>query len=144
MDIKKYIDAINNDIKVTMARIEACKDEEDAFVKYLNECASKINRFLEASGSELRYNPETDSDFHEFISNKFELGSQEQEAIITFCSTLPDFEYGVEIPSVTLLKSYKVFMEESIPYNLARKNFPSEDCYRIYTQHVYAATHDYD
>lgn len=144
MDIKKYIDAISNDMAVTVARIEALRKQETAFIAYLNECAPKINRFLENSESCLRYNPETDSDFHEFIANEFEFGSKEQMAIIAFVRTLPKFECGVKVPSVGQLKSYKVFFDESIPYNLTKKDFPSEDHYRVYTKHVFDATHDFD
>lgn len=144
MDIKKYIDAINNDMAVTVARLEAARKQETAFIAYLNECAPKINRFLENSGSYLRYNPETDSDFHEFIANEFEFGSKEQMATIAFVRTLPKFECGVNVPSVGLLKSYEVFLDESIPDNLTRKDFPSEDYYRVYTKHVFDATRDFD
>lgn len=144
MDIKKYIEAISNDMALCVARLEAGRKQETAFIAYLNECAPKINRFLENSGSYLRYNPETDSDFHEFIANEFEFGSKEQMAIIAFVRTLPKFECSVKVPSIGRWKSYEVFLDESIPDDLTRKDFPSEDYYRVYTRHVFDATHDFD
>lgn len=145
MDIKKYDNAISYDIAATKAMFEIWKDKDTARMTYLRACATQINSFLKSNGRTLVYNPETDSDYHEFITNHFELGSKEQDAIIKFVSTLPSFEEsGVEILPSTTMTSYAVFYEEDIPFNLVRSDFSSEDNFRMYKQHVYAATHDFD
>lgn len=145
MDIKKYDNAISKDIEATQKLFDLWKNEDTARMAYLRECATKINCFLKRSGSTIVYNPETDSDCHEFITNHFVLGSKEQNEIIEFVETLPRFEEsGVEIQPSTAMSSYNVFFEEDIPFNLVRSDFSSEDNFGIYKQHVYAVTHDFD
>ena len=145
MDIKKYDNAISHDINTTNAMFELWRNEDSARMEYLRECAIKINHYLESKGSSLRYNPEMNSDYVEFITNNFELGSTEQKEIIDFVDNLPPFEgSGIEIKPSNTMTSYEVFYEENIPLNLTKSDFSSEDNYRIYEQHVYAATHDFD
>lgn len=144
MDMRKYFDAVIKEIEEEKARAEVLKNEDAAYLAYLNKCALKINRFLEGSGSDVRYNPDSDSDFVEFITNAFEYDSKEQKAMIEFVRTLPKYKYEYEIPHSSVLESYKIFLSESVPCDLTRKDFPSEDVFRMYEQHVCAATSDDD
>ncbi len=124
-------------------RAKELQNEDVAYNKYLNICADKINAFLKEQGSSIHYDPSKDSGYVEFITNNFEPCTKEQKAIIDFVETLPPYESSLKITPFKM-DSYNLFFELEIPYDLTKKEFSTEENYRVYKQHVFSATHDFD
>lgn len=143
--IQKYEEAILKEIKNKEKRASLLAKEDILYAQYNEKCAEKINNFLKSIGSKKSYDPSKNSCTEYFVVDNFEEGSEEQSKVIDFCEkNITNLESGIEISKSLFLSSYRVFAELNIPLNLTRKDFSSDEIFKMYKEHVYSATHDND
>lgn len=143
--IQKYEDAIRRELKRGKEITQLYLEEQKLYARYNQECAERINRFLESIGSKKRFVPTQSSCFEYFVVDNFSDEDEESEKVVEFCKkNIPRFKSGIKIPKNLCLSGFKAFQELNIPLNLQRTNFSSEEMFKEYMSHVHSVMHDCD
>lgn len=141
-EIQKYEQAIQMEIKNKEILDELEKKADMEYQDYLNECAEKINKFLEQKGSDARYDASYGEGYDYFATRNFEEGSKMQDEFFEFVDNkLSRYESSVKIPHELHYSSLKDF---NLPLNLKREDFSSEKYYKVYKYHVHCILNDRD